>query len=271
MTTKNIASAKNVWMHRGFNPLGGMMRPVLAPENDSGGAASNMGIQGDGNSDGGGNDSGGDNNSGDNFDFSKFYEEASAEASGGQPSGSSADSQGNPPVDADQQQFQTEFTTALNGVQFGDLFNDDIAKQINEGDLTGANKAFKTQLNTAVQQSVRLNAMVIQRAMSTFRSEMQNMVNSGLTNDKQSEALIQNFPAAKDPALRPTIQGIYEQSLKHTKGKIPEAVEMAKGMLKFMGGKMAGDMGLNVPPSATSNNIETTESRNLVRDLLGKL
>lgn len=234
---------------------------------DSGGGGDNTG----GNAGTQRNDSSGQDNSGTGFDASAFWNEPVVDKSTS-PSGGSADS-GSTATGTQQapnkgQQFATEFAQKLDSLPMGkDPFSPEVIAELAEGKTEGINTALQSMGREAVRQSVMMNAQLMSAFGDQLMTRMEALVEAKLGNRDNSSTLLENFPSAKDPAMRPMIQGVFDQSMKHTNGDRVKAVAMTKDMLKFLGKTGASDLGIDTPPTSPGDTM-TPGAKSLVEQLL---
>lgn len=230
---------------------------------------SGVGDTGQNNDGGNADDSGGDNqqqqnNGGQSFDAAKFWDEPGEETPTSEtptptPAPTPTPTQG----DAGKN-LGTQLTESLTGLKFGDMFNAEIADQISKGDLTGANARFGELAQDVVKQSVVMSTTVVKAAMEHMRSEFKSMIADSLGGEKNDAALIAAFPAAKNPAVYKTINGIFQQAMKHSKNDRTKATEMTRDMLKFVG----KETGTTEAPTKSNDGEMTDNSKSLVESLL---
>lgn len=247
----------------------GLNRATHQPENDQG--AGQGGDNQGGNSGSGGNDSGQQNNSGNDFKPEAFWNEPKP-ATPGSPSGGSADSggagQGQQPDGAS---AGKDFAARVDALPFADVFTPDIVQQMSEGDLKGANQAIQTQLRDAARQSMVLSAQLIQQhVVPALQAQMKTMIQEALGTRDNSDTLLKEFPSAKDPAIRPMVQSVFDQAMRTAGGNREAAVKLTKDMLKYMGQTAASDMDINLPPANPADTFTSPNSSRLVDELLGR-
>lgn len=225
------------------------------------GEQAGAGNNGGGNGDtGAANNGGNQNNSSSSFDPSKFW----ADPNGGNNSGGG--NQGG----VNHEEAGKAFAAKLAGINYGDAFNGDIMKQMAEGDIKGANDSFRGLLQNATQQSVMLTAELMQKNNDAMLDRVSKLLDDRLGGRDNDAALAENFPMAKDPALKPMVKGIFDQAMKLSKGDRAQAIESTKQMLKYMGTAGAADLGINNPPSSGSDNYTSAAATSLIDELLGR-
>lgn len=239
-----------------------------AGASDSSGAANNSG----GNSGGQNNPAATQDNAGTGFDPATFWNEPKP-AGSGSPSGGSADSNsagGSQGQQTEAQRYGQEFQQRLSGLDFGSAFTPEIASQVAEGKFEGINKAIGDQLKSATQNSVIMAAQLMQKNNESLLSQVRNLIQESLGNRDNNATLAESFPIlAKDPALRPMVEGVFNQALKLANGDRIKAVASTQEMLKYMGKTGAGDLGISTPPP-NPGDMSTDNSRSLVEELLGR-
>lgn len=152
-------------------------------------------------------------------------------------------------------------------------FTDALAEEIGQGNFEGVNNAIAGAHKAALRQSLTMQAQMLQPVVASVLSRVQDMIDSRLGNRDNQETLLEAFPSAADPKVRPMIQSVFEQSLKHTKGDRTKAVAMTKDMLKVFGKTASQDLGLEIPPSdrdGHGNGPLSSGEQNLIDELLGR-
>lgn len=254
ISARNMRRIQNRSRAKGDNHTGGNL--------DSGGGENNGGGN---NADSGGTGAPDANNSGQTDPSAGFWAEPQPEVpANGTPTPSPA-----PPNQEDAHKtFGAELGNAITALRFDPVFTPEIAEQINAGDLAGANAAFATQAQAAVRQSLVLSARVMERYGESILAQVDAKIQASFGNRDNETTLLDSFPSAADPRVRPMIEGVFNQALKHTKGNRAEAVKMARGMLQFMGKTAADDLG--VPPPNREDSFQGDGPSSLVAELLGR-
>jgi hypothetical protein len=229
---------------------------------------SGVGATGENNQSGNSGESGAsgnaEDNSGQGFDAKGFWEDPEpSEQNNGTPTPTPQQSQQEDPG----QSLGAQLQEGLKALKFNDLFDDDIAKQINEGDLTGANARFGELARDMVKQSVVMNTKVVQAFGKHMMTQMESMINDRFGGEKNDEALLKDFPSAKNPAVYKTIKPIFDKALKNTKGDRESAVAMTKDMIKFIRETTSKDLGLE-ESRQDKDDFTSDSSRSLVDSLL---
>lgn len=233
----------------------GLHGRLMKDDNPGGGAIpADGGNNTSGNSGGGGSDSQGENNDGQQFDPSTFWGSPSPSPTPA-PSGESAGNQdgGTGNNDGGGGNLQETLTTQLANIQVGNLMTAEIAQQINEGDFTGIQKAFNEGIQQAVRQSLSLNVQIMRPLADQIMAQVREEFGSTLNQRDNNDALIKDFPTAKNPQVRPIIQGIFDQALKNTKGDRALAVKQTKEMIRLTANLSADDLGINVAPRGSDD------------------
>lgn len=247
-----------------------MRNPDESGHGGAGGGATQAGSGDNGGGSGGDSSQGaggGSNNGGQGFDFSGFWDQSAGDSQGGdsqqgQQGQGNESGQSNGGGNAGQQIAQQ-----IDSLKFGQVFTDEVANQIADGNLQGVNDSLNKLGQDITRQSLILNANMMRQFGEKLMSQVQQMVEGSFGSRDDDAALSQTFASMADPAIRPIIKGVFQQSLKHTKGDRAKAIEMTKGMMQFMGTKGASDMGLNIPPT-NRENYSSDGASSLVEDLL---
>lgn len=149
-----------------------------------------------------------------------------------------------------------------------EIFTPDIAAQVAQGDLAGVNQAMQAMQRQAIQQAVVIATNIMRRGLADVESRFDTRVQSHLGSEKNQQALMEEFPSMRDPAMAPVIQGVFAQAMIHTKNDRTKALEMTRGMLRVMGKSGSKDFGISDPPQSQEN---PGSSHSLVAELLGKV
>lgn len=185
------------------------------------------------------------NNTGEGFDASTFWGSQDQGGSGSPDSGSAS---GDDPGSGTEE-LRESLQERLNSLQFGDpVMTQEIFEAAANGDFSGFQNGLNAALGQAVRQSLGLSVSVLRPFAEQLMSEVRQEINSTLGRRDDNDQLVKDFPAAKDAAVRRTIQPIFEQALKNTKGDRPAAVKQVKEMMRLISGATADDLGLNVAP-----------------------
>jgi hypothetical protein len=110
---------------------------------------------------------------------------------------------------------------------------------------------------------------LIGAVVGKIQEDVERRINAALGNKDNSEFLAQTFPQAKDPALAPMIQRVWDQALVNTKGDRQKAIQQTRGMLSAMGKEFAPD-DIRQPADDPTAGINTAASKSLVASLLDR-
>lgn len=220
----------------------------------------------------GGGDSGtgnqGENNSGQKFDLDGFWSEPKPTAAAAGESGT-----GDTGTPAGEEQQGADVGKALaqrlNGLKFDALFDQAMIEEMNEGNLANVNERVAAVGRESVRQSLMMSAELMQTFGGRLLSRVEAMIEGKLGGRDDNEILMSEFPAAKDPAVKPMIQNVFNQAMKHTSGDRPKAVALAKDMLKLVGNRASADFGFETPPGSREDTMGEGP-RALVESLLAR-
>ena len=140
----------------------------------------------------------------------------------------------------------------------------------NNGDFTAFQTAFNGALRQAVQQSLGLTTAVLKPFADQIMNEVRAEIASTMSGRDDNDQLIADFPAAKDKRIRPTIQNLYDQALRNTKGDRSAAVSQVKEMMRFMSETVADDLGINVAPRSPDDRGRPPKAVNWLDELSGR-
>lgn len=260
MKKNNLVNLPTVRMSPRERQMGRFLRGPDGHVDDSGAAADNGAGNGDPAAD---SDSGADNGVQDTLGATFWNEPV-----GGDAAQTDADNSNRSDPSAGDNSFGQVLQQELTGMQFPELFTDSIAEQMNEGNFEGVNKIVGDIGRQATQSALVMSARLMQRHGQQMEARFQQMVEERFGAKDTEASLSQEFASYKDPAMRPQIDAIFNQSMKHAKGNRAEAIKMTKDMLRIVGKTGASDMGLDTPPQGRGDDLSTDASRSLVRDLL---
>lgn len=211
------------------------------------------------------------NNAGQPDPLAGFWSDPKPKDSAGNESGTGANGgDGNQPAGEQGQQIGQQLVKHLEGIQFADVFTKDIADAVAKDDLSSANTAFAGLARESVRQSVILSSKLMQVLGSNLMGQVETLINKRLGSRDDETSLLDAFPSARDPQARPIIQGVFEQALKHSGGDRTKAIAMTRDMLKLVGQKAAGDMGINQAPNGREDSFLGDAPSALVEELLGR-
>lgn len=158
-----------------------------------------------------------------------------------------------------------ELAGIIQGTQFNPLFSKEIAEQIADGDFDGANKAFADAQRHAMAQNTAVFAKLLEEFGGRLMSKVQREITTHIGKTQAVETLESSFPAAKDPAARPIIEGVFNQALVNNKGDRAKAVAETNRVLKAFG----KSTGLTTPPPDSGAPV-SSGAQSLVDSLLGR-
>lgn len=191
------------------------------------------------------------NNTGETFDGSSFWNSPASQPNGA-PNGESAPNGNGESGAQGSANLGQQLTTQLASMKFGDpIFTPEIAEQINNGDFNGVQQRFDAMMQNGVKQALGMMIQVMRPFGEQLQAQMRSEFGETLNGRDNNDALIKDFPSAKDPRLAPTIRQVFDQALKNTGGKRDLAVKQTKDMLALMSSAMSGDLGLNLVPQGS--------------------
>lgn len=256
-------------MRRGHNFIRLGLHGRLMKDGEGEGGATG-GDNGQGNSDAGGSGDGESNNDGQAFDPKAFWGGSDSDGNP-DPSGESAQGAGDDESGSSGESLQEVLTGRLEKMTFGEpVFTAEVAEQFAAGDFKGVEERIQAQMRASVRNSMSMMVQILrpfsEQLMTQAREEMQQT----FTGRDNNEALETTFPAAKNPAVRPMIQGIYTQALKNAKGNRAEAVKQTKEMLKFAAGVTADDLDISVAPRGSEDSGRPAPNIDWLDELTGR-
>ena len=249
-------------MHSGPRTARRGLHGGLLKDDEGHGGGGGQGDSGQGGNNGGGNggdsntQGGGQNNNGQEFNAEGFWNSPEPEG------GNSGESQG--PTD---QEFGQSLLQGITQYQGGAVFDAETASQIAEGNLDGVNQRMQQMQQGVLRQSLIMMSQILQR----FESQMEGRINGAITQNStqrdDTSMLAEAFPSYGQAAMKPVINGVFQQSLRHTKGDRKAALEMTRGMLRSMGQLGGSDMGIQTPPN-NPDDFQSNGPSSLVQELL---
>lgn len=225
-------------------------RITWAPPEDGQGGGDQGGNTGGGNTSQQQNDSSVQDYGGVKVDLGTFWAQPQSESGENGQGSSTSDSGGG----QQQNQGQTageRFMAQMEAQTFGDVFTDQVLKDLGDGNVQGVNQAIQGVAKTAMKQSVTMSAQLMQLFGQELLGQVKTLIQEsiqGHTQTRDDDALlVKEFPSAKDPKVKPVVQQVFNQSLAHTKGNREAAVRLTKDMLKVIATTGGGDFG--TPPA----------------------
>lgn len=186
------------------------------------------------------------NNTGEAFDPATFWTGPNTQPSGA-PAGESAPQGNESGGSSEGTNLQEVLTGHLESMTFGEpIFDATIAEQINNGDFTGIQSRMEASQRAAVRESLGMMVKILRPFAEQLTTQLRGEMSETFTTRDNTQALETMFPGAKNPAVRPMIQSIYDQALKNTGGNREKAVAQTKEMLKHAAGVTASDLDISV-------------------------
>jgi len=258
---------------RGWGKREVMLGRLIRDEEGHGdvGAGANNGDNGTGNSAPGANSESGTNNNGQGFDAASFWGSQNQGAEGSGNPGSATEGESGSGTGGGEN-FAEQMTNQLSSMSFGGpVLTAEIAQQINEGNFEGFQTALNSSLQTAVRQTMAMNVQILRPLVDQILQQVDGKINGAFGNRDNSTALETEFPAARDPKIRPMVQRVFDQALANTKGNRGDAVKQTKEMLSILTQSMGGDLGLNVAPRGAGDSGRSSDpSINWLDELTGR-
>lgn len=214
-----------------------------------GGDVSGAGAQG--NSGDGGTGDSQQNNTGPGFDANAFWGgQGSGDPSSSNPGSVSDDGSGSD----DQSGLRDSLEQRLNSLNFGEpVMTQEIFESAQQGDFSGFQNALNQFGAQAVKQALGLSVSVLKPFADQLMADVRAEIASTMGRRDDADQLVRDFPAAKDPKIRPVVDSLYNQALKNTKGDRTSAVAQVKEMMRLMSTHVADDLGLNVAPRSADD------------------
>lgn len=230
---------------------------------NQGGGSDNNGV----NSGDGGNTGDSGDNTGDEAELAAFW--------GGSPDGNGNNSDSSDgSVDSDSSggtgdDSATELGNQLNQLNFGAVFDDNVVKEINEGNFENFNTRMNSMMQQGVRQSLLMNVQIMKQFGERIISQMREEFSGTLEGRDDQAQLIKDFPAAANPMVAPIIQQVFSQALKNANGDRGKAVTQTKKMIGLLSRNTGADLGLNVAPRS-ENDAPPTPTTNWIDELMDR-
>lgn len=226
-------------------------RVTWAPPEDGQGGGDQGGNTDSGNTGQQQNESGVQDYGGTKVDLNAFWAQPQTESGDGGQSSNSGDSGGGQQQQQQGQSAGERFMAQMEAQTFGDVFTDQVLKDLGEGNVQGVNQAIQGVAKTAMKQSVTMSAQLMNLFGQELLSQVKTLIDEKVQGHSQTRdddaLLLQNFPSAKDPKVKPVVQQVFNQSLLHTKGNRDAAVRLTKDMLKALGHTATSEFGTPAP------------------------
>ena len=216
--------------------------------------------------DGNGGDSG--DNTGDDAELSAFWG-GSSDGDGNNPDSSGGSDDSDSSGGTNTTDTATELGNQLQNLNFGAMFDDNVVREINEGNFDNFNTRMNQTLQQAVRQSLVMNVQVMRQYGERIMEQMRGEFSGTLEGRDDQTQLIKDFPAAANPLVAPIIQQVYGQALKNAKGNRSVAVTQTKKMISLMSRNTGADLGLNVAPQS-ENDAPPAPAMDWMAELMGR-
>jgi hypothetical protein len=219
-------------------------------------------------------ESNGNNNGGQEFDPSAFWNGSPGGNESAPPSGESAggsNQSGGQPSGQPQQTIAEQTLARLEELNFGDgIMNDKAIAELAEGKLETFNQNLGGFGKQIVGQTLGLIAPLMAHLRNEIRNEFRQELNGTFQQRDNDADLVSAIPSAKDPAVKKTIQPVFDRAMQIAKGDRKAAIGMTKDMLRFMAQQTGDDIGL--PPRSAGDNDGAQQSSNVnwLEELTGR-
>jgi hypothetical protein len=168
------------------------------------------------------------------------------------------------------QELGKEIGAMISGFQAPEVFTKEIADAIADGDLKGVNQALNEHSQKLMQHQIAVTAKLLGGVIDRLSADFEAKIQKALGSKDNEIALETHFPLAKDAALRPMVQRVWDQALVNSKGNREKAIQLTRGMLDAFGEKMGGGRSLRDAPDDPTAGINTAPAKRLVEDLLSR-
>lgn len=232
-----------------------MGRFMRAPDHPGGGDSATTGDNTGGNAGESGNEDEGGDNASQETDLDQFWTDKPEE----KPAGESEDE-----TATQSQELGQQLGGLIKGFKAPEVFTKEIADKIADGDLTGINEALNTHAQNIMQHQMVVTAKLLGGVIDRLSADFDSRIQRAFGNKDSEITLETHFPLAKEPAMRPMVQRVWDQALKNAKGNKEEAIRQTRGMLQAFGSKTS----IREAPEDPTAGIGTAASKSLVASLL---
>lgn len=139
----------------------------------------------------------------------------------------------------------------VDGLDFGEGIKptEEMLAEMEKGDFSLFNTNLMEGQKKAAVANMQVTAKMLHSAMDQMKSMMTNLIATNTKVQSRTNAMLEGIPAAKDPSLRPMVEGMYAQSLARNKGDEAKAVAETNAFIKHFASQANSQ--LDTPPGAS--------------------
>jgi len=237
-------------------------RIMRGPDHDSGTGDNNT----PGNQAPGGGESKEENNTSKPLTVDAFWNGSGEEAAPSPRSGESAEK----PESSSEQQQAPNLNDQIKALKLGSFMTPEVHAELAEGKSDLFQAGLQDQMQTMVRESLRMSIGVMSQVRDQIRAEIKQELQGTLGERDNNDALVKDFPSAKDPAIRKTVEPVFAQALKNTKGDRVAAVQQTKDMLRLFANATGKDIGLDLADNRDTSQALVPSNVDWADELLGR-
>jgi hypothetical protein len=170
---------------------------------------------------------------------------------------------------AEARELGTQLTTSLQNLSFGEgIVNDVVGQEMSEGKFDTFNQRMTEHGRQVTRQTLGMSMTIMKAVEAQIMRKADERIQAALAGRDSEADLFAGIPSAKNPAVRPQIQRIYDRALVVAKGDKKEAMEMTRTLARMTAETMAPDLGLRLSPGDPSSSAPP--ETDWMTELMGK-
>lgn len=158
-----------------------------------------------------------------------------------------------PAAESDPADPMKAINAMVDGLDFGEGIKptEEMLAEMEKGDFTIFNTNLMEGQKKAAIANMQVTAKMLHSAMDQMKAMITSQIATNTTVQDRTNAMLEGIPAAKDPSLRPMVEGMYAQSLKRNKGDVAKSVAETNDFIKHFASQ--ANPQLETPPGASAN------------------
>lgn len=158
-----------------------------------------------------------------------------------------------PATESDPADPMKAINAMVDGLDFGEGIKptEEMLAEMEKGDFNLFNTNLMEGQKKAAVANMQVTAKMLHSAMDQMKSMMTNLIATNTKVQSRTNAMLEGIPAAKDPSLRPMVEGMFAQSLARHKGDATKAVAETNAFIKHFASQ--ANPQLETPPGAAKN------------------
>lgn len=214
----------------------------------------------------------GADNAGTKFDPMAFWNSSDGDKTDSAPSGEST-AKDSAPSGQQQQQVPANpaetLAASIQSLKFAPVMNDAAIAELAEGKTDAFHAQLESFGKEVTQASIRNMIPIIAQIRDQLREEFKSEMSGTLKSRDNAADLEAAIPSAKNPAVRPIVDSIFNRAMTVTKGDRKAAIDMTKEMLRLQSTTLGEDIGL--PARTAGDNESLVPSKtNWLEELAGR-